>query len=179
MALRGQKVGRATTPARSPVRASIASAAFAGAALVAAACSTTKAHTTASTTTQAESPSGATSTTGAAATAAAGCTLPLTHDALDGFHIGVPSGWDLFTFNSTIVVSKDPSLNTEETNVTPVLMTPGLTPASVFTSSLSPGFAVNRPRLGAGCAKTPSWWAKLGLLKTLATRPGGHFSGEA
>jgi hypothetical protein len=153
MALRGQRVGRATTPARSPVRASIASAAFAGVALVAAACSTTKAHTTASTTTQAASPSGATSTTGAAATAAAGCTLPLTHDALDGFHIGVPSGWDLFTFNSTIVVSKDPSLNTEETNVTPVLMTPGLTPASVFTSSLS-GLQKQLAALGGTMADT-------------------------
>jgi len=136
MALRGQRVGRATMPARSPMRASIAYAAFAGVALVAAACSTTKAQTTASTTARAASPSGATSTT-AVATAAAGCTLPLTHDALDGFHVGVPSGWDLFAFNSTIVVSKDPSLNTEETNVTPVLMTPGLTASSVFTSSLS------------------------------------------
>ena len=84
-------------------------------------------------------PEPGTSVTGPPATgaqAAAPCTLPVTHDVFDGFHIGVPDGWDLFTFNGTIVVSKDPSLNTEESSVTPVLLTSGLTPASVFSSSL-------------------------------------------
>jgi hypothetical protein len=108
----------------------MAAAAFAALALVSAACSKSTTHTATSKTTQAAGPSGK------PAAADAGCTIPLTHDALDGFHIGVPSGWDLFTYNSTIVVSKDPSQNVEETNVTPVLMTPGLTPSSVFSSSL-------------------------------------------
>jgi hypothetical protein len=70
------------------------------------------------------------------AAVASGCTLPLTQDPYDGFHIGVPSGWDLFTHNGTIVVSRD-STATEESTVTPVLMTTGLTPAAVFSSSLS------------------------------------------
>jgi hypothetical protein len=66
---------------------------------------------------------------------AVACNLPVTQDPYDGFHIGVPSGWDLYTLNGTIVVSKDPTA-TEESTVTPVLMTAGLTPVSVFTSSL-------------------------------------------
>ncbi len=101
------------------------------ASLAVAACSTTKAPTATSTTTA----SGSTPTSGA--TAAGACTLPLTHDTFDGFHIGVPSGWDLFTYSGTIVVSKDPSTNTEESNVTPVLMDAGLTPSAAFSSSLS------------------------------------------
>jgi hypothetical protein len=77
----------------------------------------------------------------------------LTHDTFDGFHIGVPSGWDLFTFNGTIVVSKDPSENTEESNVTPVVMTAGLTPASVFASSLG-GLQKELAALGATMTDT-------------------------
>jgi hypothetical protein len=67
--------------------------------------------------------------------AATECTLPVTQDVYDGFHIGVPSGWSVFSANGTIYVSKDQSA-TEVSTVTPVLMTSGLTPASVFSSSL-------------------------------------------
>lgn len=73
---------------------------------------------------------------GATSAVAGACTLPLTQDPYDGFHIGVPSGWNLFTRNGTIVVSKDPTGN-EESTVTPVLMTTGLTPTAVFSSSIS------------------------------------------
>jgi hypothetical protein len=73
---------------------------------------------------------------GAATQAPAACTLPVTNDPYDGFHVGVPDGWDLFTLHGTIVVSKDPTA-TEESTVTPVLLTAGLTPAGVFASMLS------------------------------------------
>ena len=61
--------------------------------------------------------------------------MPVTHDVYDGFHIGVPNGWSVFSTNGTIYVSKDESA-TEAATVTPVLMTAGLTTASVFSSSL-------------------------------------------
>ena len=35
------------------------------------------------------------------------CTASVTSDPYDGFHIGVPDGWNLFTLDGTIVVSKD------------------------------------------------------------------------
>jgi len=72
---------------------------------------------------------------GSGTTRVAACTLPLTRDPYDGFHIAVPSGWELFTLHGTIVVSKDPSA-TEEATVTPVLFTRGLSPAEIFSSSL-------------------------------------------
>ena len=64
------------------------------------------------------------------------CTLPVTRDTYDGFHIGVPPGWNLFTHDSTIVVSRD-ATDTEESTVTPVLVTSGLTPNAVFSSALT------------------------------------------
>ncbi|HVN50928.1 MAG TPA: hypothetical protein VMT43_05820 [Acidimicrobiales bacterium] len=76
---------------------------------------------------------GASPTSTAATTAR--CTLPVTRDPYDGFQIGVPTGWDLFTNDGSIVVTKDQTDLTEST-VTPVLMTAGLTPAKVFASSL-------------------------------------------
>jgi len=76
------------------------------------------------------------STTTPTPTPATACTLPVTSDPYDGFHVGVPDGWNLFTLHSTIVVSRDPTA-TEESTVTPVLLTAGLTPAAVFASSLS------------------------------------------
>src|ERR1039458_2543392 len=77
-------------------------------------------------------PSGTSSPTRAATV----CTMPVVQDVYDGFHIGVPSGWSVFSANGTVYVSKDQSA-TEESTVTPVLMTSGLTPASVFASSLN------------------------------------------
>ena len=60
----------------------------------------------------------------------------MTADPYDGFHIGVPDGWQLFTLNDTIVVSSD-SPGTEEAVVLPALMTPALTPAAFLTSALN------------------------------------------
>ena len=65
----------------------------------------------------------------------AACTLPLTQDAFDGFHIGVPVGWDLFMINGTVVVSRD-STGTEEAVVHPALITAGVAPAALFTTLL-------------------------------------------
>jgi hypothetical protein len=73
-------------------------------------------------------------TTSSAAPPAA-CTVALTSDPYDGFHIGVPNGWNLFTLDGTIVVSKD-ATGTEQVAVLPALMTTGLTPSSFFTASL-------------------------------------------
>ena len=68
--------------------------------------------------------------------ATASCTMTLTVDSYDGFHIGVPDGWDVFTLDGMIFVSKDPA-STEVAVVRPGLMTAGLTPAAYFVASLS------------------------------------------
>jgi hypothetical protein len=73
-------------------------------------------------------------TTSSAAPPAA-CTVAVTSDPYDGFHIGVPEGWSLFTLDGTIVVSKD-ATGTEQVAVLPALMTAGLTRSSFFTTSL-------------------------------------------
>jgi hypothetical protein len=67
----------------------------------------------------------------AALAASGGCALPVTHDSNAGFHIGVPAGWDLFTLNGTISVTKDAS-GTEQSIVYPALLTKGLTPSAFF-----------------------------------------------
>jgi hypothetical protein len=71
----------------------------------------------------------------ATSSTAAACNLPVTQDPYDGFQIGVPDGWDLFPHNGGVVVRRDPT-GTERTDVYPVLITSGLTPASVFTTLL-------------------------------------------
>jgi hypothetical protein len=147
-----------TVDAMTPARKRVESVMLLAISLVCVACSTTKAPLAKTATTSAPGTSVTGSASGAAGStsggqAAGSCTLPLTHDAFDGFHIGVPNGWDLFTHNGTIVVSKDPSKNTEESNVTPVLMTPGLTPASVFSSSLG-GLQKQLAALGATMTDT-------------------------
>jgi hypothetical protein len=104
-------------------------------------CSASGTHKSApngSSTSQAPGGSGTTPTnasTPSTTTALTACTLPLTQDPYDGFHIGVPSGWELFTLHGTIVVSKDPSA-TEEATVTPVLLTQGLSLAAIFSAAL-------------------------------------------
>jgi hypothetical protein len=39
---------------------------------------------------------------GRPATTTGGCTLPVTQDPYDGFHIAVPAGWNLFTLSGTV-----------------------------------------------------------------------------
>ncbi len=65
--------------------------------------------------------------------ASSACSLPLTHDVYEGFHIGVPPGWGLSGFNDTIAVSKDASAD-EMAVVYPALLARGLTPASFYAS---------------------------------------------
>jgi hypothetical protein len=62
--------------------------------------------------------------------------MTLTVDPYDGFHIGVPDGWDLFTLNGMIFVSKN-SRSTEMAVVSPALMTAGLSPAAFFEAALA------------------------------------------
>jgi hypothetical protein len=64
------------------------------------------------------------------------CTMTATSDPYDGFRIGVPDGWDLFTLNGTIFVSKSAN-STELAVVRPALMSAGETPASFFESALT------------------------------------------
>ncbi len=65
----------------------------------------------------------------------ASCTLTSTVDPYDGFHIGVPDGWNVFTLDGMIFVSKDPA-STETTVVRPGLLTTGLTPAEYFATAI-------------------------------------------
>ncbi len=65
----------------------------------------------------------------------ASCTLPLTHDTYDGFHIAVPSGWDLSTLNSEIEDEANTAA-TEAVLVIPALETGDVTPTSFFDQSL-------------------------------------------
>ncbi len=61
--------------------------------------------------------------------------MTLTADPYDGFHIGVPDGWSVFTLDGMIFVSKD-AASTEAAVVRPGLMTAGLTPAAYFGTAL-------------------------------------------
>lgn len=63
------------------------------------------------------------------------CSLPLTHDPYDGFHIAIPAGWELFTLGGELEVEKD-AVGSEAVIVTPAAQTSGLTPASYFQSQL-------------------------------------------
>jgi hypothetical protein len=64
------------------------------------------------------------------------CNLPLTHDSYDGFHIAVPSDWELFTLGGELEVEKD-AAGSEAVIVAPAAQTSGLTPASYFQSQLT------------------------------------------
>lgn len=82
--------------------------------------------------------------------AVAPCTLPVVHDVYDGFHIGVPDGWNLFTLGGTVVVSHDLA-GSEETVVHPALMTPGESASTVFGTLLT---LVQSQLKGAGATLT-------------------------
>ena len=76
----------------------------------------------------------------------AACTLPLTHAADVGFHIAVPSGWDLSTLNGQAEVATTPA-QTEAVLVYPALLTKGLTAASFFNTYAS---KLNQENAAAG-----------------------------
>ena len=92
--------------------------------------STTVAPSTSSTSSQSH---GSTPVTTAGLTQ--GCTLPLTHDTYNGFHIAVPSGWELSTLNSRVEDEANTAA-TEAVVVLPALETGTVTPSSFFNSSL-------------------------------------------
>lgn len=79
---------------------------------------------------------GSTSSGGGSGPQQPACSLPLTHDPYDGFHIAVPSGWELFTLGGQLEVEKD-AVGSEAVVVAPAAQTSGLTPASYFQSKLS------------------------------------------
>jgi hypothetical protein len=91
-------------------------------------------------TTSASQPGGistsTTSTRGTTPTQTAACTLPVTTDSYDGFHVGVPPGWEVLPLDGSVVVSRD-STGTEEAVVRPALLASGVTPSSFFSASLS------------------------------------------
>ena len=62
--------------------------------------------------------------------------MALTSDPYQGFHIGVPDGWELIRVNGTLVVTKDRTY-TELTAVRPALMTTDLTAADYFQAALA------------------------------------------
>jgi len=66
-------------------------------------------------------------------TEAATCSLPLVHDIYDGFHVGVPAGWDLSTLGGQIAVSPTPS-SPEGVLLYTALLTKSATPAAVFSA---------------------------------------------
>jgi hypothetical protein len=79
--------------------------------------------------------------------ALASCNLPLTHDTYDGYHIAVPSSWELTSLNGTVEVEKSPAA-AEAVVVIPALETGGITPASFFNSSIE--YVEKQTRSGGG-----------------------------
>jgi hypothetical protein len=73
---------------------------------------------------------------GSPGTPSATCNLPLTHDSYDGFHIAVPSGWELLTLRGELEVEKDAAAD-EAVLLSPAVQTSGLTSAGFFQSQLS------------------------------------------
>jgi hypothetical protein len=63
----------------------------------------------------------------------AACSLPLVHDVYDGFHVGVPGGWDLSTLGGQVAIGPSPS-SPEGVLLYAALLTRGATPAAVFSA---------------------------------------------
>ena len=61
------------------------------------------------------------------------CSLPVVHDIYQGFHVGVPGGWDVSTLDGAVSVQKGNS-GTEAALVYPAALTSRLTPASFFAA---------------------------------------------
>jgi len=64
---------------------------------------------------------------------ATSCALPLVHDIYDGFHVGVPAGWDLSTMGGEISVGPSPT-SPEGALLYPALLTKDLSSSMVFSS---------------------------------------------
>lgn len=65
---------------------------------------------------------------------ASACSGPVVHDPYDGFHVGVPAGWQLSTLYGIIVVHQD-TAGTIEGVVSPAILTASLTPARFFAAT--------------------------------------------
>ncbi len=79
----------------------------------------------------AASPSAASALAGTGA-----CPLPPVQDIYDGFHVGVPAGWDLSTLGGEIAVGPSPS-SPEGVLLYAALLTKSVTPAAVLSAFLS------------------------------------------
>lgn len=108
-------------------------------------------------------------------TAPVACTLPVVHDTLDGFHIGVPDGWHLFTFGGSAIVSRDLA-GTEETLVHPALITAGANSAQLFTRLLE----LTKGQLQqAGATLTYTTGGDRRTASLAVTGPAGSVTGRA
>ena len=98
------------------------------------------------------------------------CSLPVAHDANDGFRIGVPSGWDLSTLGGTVVATKN---NLEQSIVYPAVMTKGLKSSTFFSSYMS---HLKKSVNSGGNSFTYTMTNKSGQLPaaTLTAHIGGH-----
>jgi hypothetical protein len=106
-----------------------------------------------------------------AASSSAACSLPLTHDVYEGFHIGVPVGWGLSSFNDTIAVAKGTSA-AEMAVVYPALLARGLTPTSFYTSYIH---TLQQTATQAGNALSFRLTSKVGQLpQAIVTGRVGH-----
>jgi hypothetical protein len=105
------------------------------------------------TATPSTTPSALPHSTGTGSATDSSCQLPLTHETDEGFHIAVPTGWDLSTLNGQVVVASTPS-DTEAVLVYPALLTNGLTAQSFFTKYLDAIDGQNA-KAGAPVTTTP------------------------
>jgi hypothetical protein len=78
----------------------------------------------------------------------AGCALPVTTDVYDGFRVGVPTGWQVSTFQGEIEVSSG-STGTQGVLIYPALLTKGVTAKSLFSSILSYEQGIERKEGGS------------------------------
>jgi hypothetical protein len=103
----------------------------------------------------------------------AACSLPLVHDIYDGFHVGVPGGWDLSTLGGQIAVGPSPS-GPEGVELYAALLTKSVTPAAVFSGFIryeqglvrNSGSVFNyQVQAGAGGLPTASFQAEVRGVK--------------
>ena len=116
-------------------------AASAGAVVLLGGCGGGAAHLSGVTASTSRQSTGTASTTTAATPPPSGattpaCNLPLTHATDVGFHIAVPTGWDLSTLNGVAEVATTPA-QTEAVTIYPALLTGGLTASSFFNTYLA------------------------------------------
>ncbi len=110
--------------------------------------------------------------------AVAACSLPVVHDVYDGFHVGVPSGWDLSTLGGEISVAPSPT-SAEGTILYPALLTKGVTASSVFAA-----FMRYEQRVVQGSGGTFSYRSGTGpgglpVASVTAEAGGAKLSGQA